>query len=243
MVATTCKYRNRSFMGSAFTDFYTSKLLERDTWNIYSAADAAKAGLARSERKYIATGLSYNFRKLLEFGIKKDVSIMNIITWNDYPEGHHLAPEINHNEGFSLLLNYYKSVWKNEPSPYAGKNVAAVFFKKYKHSVVPEPYHFRVVDIEKGVEAGAEDSIEVITWLNKASSLRVNGKTIPVSAGFANTKFESDPGAVNVSVYQDGSEVVQFATPEKITLHPFRTDRLTYSYSSEYDSFYKEIFK
>ncbi len=125
MVAATCKTRNRSFMGSAFTDFYTSKVAGTQHLEyIYSAEDAAKAGLAKSERKYIATGLSYNFRKLLEFGIKQDVSIMNVITWNDlHPEGHHLAPEINHNEGFSLLLNYYKSVWKNEPSPYAGKKM------------------------------------------------------------------------------------------------------------------------
>jgi hypothetical protein len=230
-------------MGSAFNDFYTSKLLERNTWNIYSATDAAKAGLNKSERKYIATGLSYNFRKLLEFSIKQDVSIMNIITWNDYPEGHHLAPEINHNEGFSLLLNYYKSVWKNEPSPYSGKNVAAVFFKKYKHSVIPEPYHFKVVDIEKGVDAGMEDSIEVITWLNKPSTLKVNGRTIPVAAGFSDSKFVSVPGSVNVSVYQDESEVLHFVTPEQITLHPFRTDRLTYSYSSEYDEFYKPLLK
>ncbi len=138
-------------MGSAFCDFYTSKLLERGTWNIYSEEGAAAAGVEKSERKYIVTGLSYNFRKLLEFGISKDVSIMNVITWNDYPEGHHLAPEINHNEGFSVLLNYYKSVWKHEPSPYAGRDVAVVFFKKYNHTTVPQPYNFKVVEIEKGI--------------------------------------------------------------------------------------------
>ncbi len=65
----------------------------------------------------------------------------------------------------------------------------------------------------------------------------------PVGAGFADTKFESYPGAVVVSVYQGDSEVLHFATPEKITLHPLRTDRLTYSYSSEYNNFYKNILK
>ncbi|WP_315817887.1 hypothetical protein [Paraflavitalea speifideaquila] len=113
LVADACRKRNRTFMGAAFNDFYTSKLLKRGTWDMFHyASEAVSAGIGKVERKYIATGLSWNFRKMLEFGIAEDVSIMNIITWNDYPEGHHLAPEINHNDGFSLLLKYYKSVWK-----------------------------------------------------------------------------------------------------------------------------------
>jgi Glycosyl hydrolase family 71 len=242
MVAATCKKRNRTFMGSAFCDFYTSKLLERGTWNIYSAEGAAAAGIEKSERKYIVTGLSYNFRKLLEFGIHEDVSIMNIITWNDYPEGHHLAPEINHNEGFSILLNYYKSVWKKDPSPYLGKDVAVVFFKKYKHNTVPEPYHFKLVDIEKGVESEMEDSIEVITLLTQPSILEVNGHSRYVEAGFRDTKFSMEPGSVKVRVHRGAANILQFATPQKITLHPYRTDRLTYSYSSEFDQFYEPLF-
>ena len=243
MVAATCKKRNRTFMGSAFCDFYTSKLLERGTWNIYSAEGAAAAGVEKSERKYIVTGLSYNFRKLLEFGISKDAAIMNIITWNDYPEGHHLAPEINHNEGFSILLNYYKSLWKHEPSPYAGRDVAVVFFKKYKHATVPQPYNFRVVEIEKGIDVRLEDSVEVITLLRKPSSLTVNDHTVHVSAGYSCTKFFQDSGAVHVSVISDNNTVLKFTTPGKISLHPYRTDLLTDSYSSEWENFYKPVFR
>ena len=241
MVAATCKKRNRTFTGSAFCDFYTSKLLARGTWNIYSAEDAAHAGLEKSERKYITTGLSYNFRKLLEFGIRQDVPIMNIITWNDYPEGHHLAPEINHNEGFSILLNYYKNIWKNLPSPYTSRDVAIVFFKKYKREDVPQPYDFKVVEIEKGAGASMEDSIEVITLLKNSSTLTVNGISIPVTAGFADTKFKSTPGPVEVSVNSGHSRILHFITPEKITNHPYRTDLLTYSYSSEFLNFYEPI--
>jgi hypothetical protein len=241
MVAGTCKKRNRTFMGSAFCDFYTSKLLERGTWNIYSAEGAAAAGIEKSERKYIVTGLSYNFRKLLEFGIHEDVSIMNIITWNDYPEGHHLAPEINHNEGFSILLNYYKSFWKKDPSPYLGKDVAVVFFKKYKHNTIPQPYHFKLVEIEKGIVSDMEDSIEVISLLTQPSILEVNGQSRHVDAGFTDTKFSLEPGYVKVRVYRGAANVLQFTTPQKITLHPYRTDRLTYSYSSEFDQFYEPL--
>jgi hypothetical protein len=241
MVAATCRQRNRSFTGSTFCDFYTSKLLEKGTWNIYNAEEAAEAGTAKGERKYIATGLSFNFRSLLEFSLKNDVPILNIITWNDYPEGHHLAPEINHNEGFSILLNYYKSIWKGEPSPFHNKDVAVVFFKKYKHDTQPNPYHFQVVTIEKGVPLASEDSVEVVTLLKNPSWLEVNGQSSQVPAGFSVTRYAMNPGPVHVLVRRDGASVLDFITPEKITLHPVRTDRLTYSYSSEFTEFYTPI--
>ncbi|HMJ46727.1 MAG TPA: hypothetical protein VK498_05325, partial [Ferruginibacter sp.] len=184
-IAKACKKRERSFTGSAFPDFYTSKLLKRGTWDMYrSAADAVNAGIKKVERKYLATGLSYNFRSLLQFSIDQDVPIINIITWNDYPEGHHLAPEANHNFGFAELLKYYKSVWKHEPSPYAGKDLAIVFYKKYRHNISPDPFNIRIVQIEKGsVSLSDEDIIEAVTILKENAQLNVNGKLVNVPAG------------------------------------------------------------
>jgi hypothetical protein len=245
MVAAECKLRGRTFTGSTFCDFYTSKLLKKGTWDMYhTAQDAADAGIANVERKYITTGLSYNFRKLLGFAIKQDVPIINVITWNDYPEGHHLAPEINHNEGFSILLNYYKSKWKHLASPYAGKDVAIVFFKKYRHDIKPYPYNIPVMAFQKEViDPSSEDSIEAITILKAKAVLNVNGNTKIVAAGFTSTKFPSKNGPVHVSVSRGKHRIINFVTPEGITDKPYRTDRITYSFSSEFNTFYKDLFK
>jgi hypothetical protein len=64
-----------------------------------------------------------------------------------------------------------------------------------------------------------------------------------VAAGFTDTKFGSDPGHVRVTVIRDEFPVLHFTTPEKITLHPLRTDLLTYSYSSEHYTFYQPLLK
>ncbi|HEV7783413.1 MAG TPA: endo-1,3-alpha-glucanase family glycosylhydrolase [Chitinophagaceae bacterium] len=244
MVAAECKKRKRNFTGSAFPDFYTSKLLKRGTWDMYHfAADAAKAGISNTERKYIVTGLSYNFRKQLEFGIAKDVQLMNIITWNDYPEGHHLAPEVNHNDGFSVLLNYYKAAWKHESSPYAGTDVIIAFYKKYAHGISPSPFNIPVVEIEKpGVPLSLEDSIEVITLLSKKSQVQVNDDQKEVAAGLQSTKFPARAGAVIVTVKRNKAVTGTLRCPEWITDKPYRTDRLTCSYSNQCDSFYRYLF-
>lgn len=245
MVAEECKVRQRTFTGSVFSDFYTSKLQKPGTWDMYrSAAEATAAGIGNVERKYITTGLSYNFRKLFEFGIKQNVPIINVITWNDYPEGHHLAPEINHNEGFSILLNYYKSKWKKQLSPYAGRDVAVVFFKKYKHDIIPKPYNIPVKSFQQEtIPAEWEDSIEVVTLLKAKGRLTVNGQSVTVGTGLVSTKFKMQTGSVSVSVSRGGITTIKFTTPEGITDHPYRTDRLTYTYSSEFDRFYKNLYK
>ncbi|MDB5130510.1 MAG: hypothetical protein JWR02_259 [Mucilaginibacter sp.] len=245
MVSEQCRLRHRTFTASVFGDFYTSKLLKKCTWNMYrKAGDAVQAGIAGVDRKQIITGLSYNFRKLFEFGIKQNAPIINIITWNDYPEGHHLAPEINHNDGFSILLNYYKNEWKGLSSPYAGKDVAIVFFKKYKHTIKPYPYNIPVVSFQKEViSASWEDSIEVVSLFKSKAELNVNGNTKAIGAGLVSTKFPMRPGPVAVSVTRNHKMAIHFTTPEGITDKPFRSDRITYTFSSEFNNFYKDLYK
>ncbi len=243
LVSSQCKIRSRNFAGSAFCDFYTSKVLKPGTWNILQAPEASKAGVNHLERKYIPTGLSFNFRKLLEFSIAEEVQIINLITWNDYPEGHHLAPEINRNYGFSVLLNYYKSIWKQEPSAFTNRDVAITFFKKYTNSVKPSPFNIPVVEFEKEAEKmPVEDSIEVVTIIPLAAFSTVNGKTVAVEKGLTSSIFVSKPGPVVISLMRNQKEVLRLRTPEWITNNPYRTDRLTYSFSSECLNYHKDIF-
>ncbi|MET0463549.1 MAG: endo-1,3-alpha-glucanase family glycosylhydrolase [Chitinophagaceae bacterium] len=244
LVAKQCKKRKRSFTGSAFSGFYTSKLLKKGTWDMFHyAADAAAAGIGKTERKYIATGLSYNFRKQWEFGIQQDVPLFNIITWNDYPEGHHIAPEINHNDGFSILLNYYKSKWKNESNTATEKDVIIAFYKKYHHDERPSPFNIPVIEIEKrGINLKIEDSVEVVTILREPAELSFKNVRKPVPAGLYVTRFAGDAGAVQLTLTRNNKTIHDLICPEWITSQPYRTDRLTYSFSTESLNTLKNLF-
>lgn len=244
MVAQQCKKRDRIFTGSTFPGFYTSKLLKKNSWDMYhQAKDAVQAGIKNTERKYIVTGLSWNFRKLLEFAMQQDAPIINIITWNDYPEGHHLAWEVNHNDGFSVLLNYYKSKWQKKPFIFNDKDVAIAFYKKYHHSIIPSPYNFKLVDIEKpGIALSVEDSLEVITILNEKADLVVGNKSVQVLPGLQCTRFTAIAGEVIILLKRKGQIVSETICPEWITDKPYRTDRLTYSYSNQFLQMYRESF-
>jgi hypothetical protein len=243
LVAPYCKKRKRFYAASVFPDFYTSKILKPGTWDIMSAQEATEAGIGGMQRKYMALGLSQTFRQQLEAAIRTDAPIINVITWNDYPEGHHLAPEVNHNFGFSVLLNYYKSIWKGEPSPYKDSDVAIAFFKKYKSDVKPKPYNVSTVNLGSTTTLkNSEDSIEVVTILPQPAQLIVNGETVDVPAGLNSRRFKSQAGPVSVAIQRNGVVTKSFTTPEGITNNPLRTDRLTYTFDTEYQHFYHDIF-
>ncbi len=129
------------------------------------------------------------------------------------------------------------------PSPYANRDAAVVFFKKYNHKVKPDPYYIPVVPFQKEViPAIWEDSIEVVTLLHKAAQVRVNDHLANAGVGISSLKFPMQAGPVHVTVLRNNVTVVKFTTPEGITNTPYRSDRITYSFSSEFDDFYKDLF-
>ena len=194
------------------------------------------------ERHYQVCKLSYVFRKLLERAIKVDAAMINLVTWNDYAEGHHLAPEINHNFGFALLLRYYRNRWQGRQDNNR-REEAIVFFKKYRHDVKPQPYAFRVRAKKAAGEESDEDAIEVVTILNRSANLTINGKSMGrVDAGLQVRRIPSEPGRVRVQISREGKAVIDFTTPEAITNKPYRTDRFTYAYSSEFGRIFRELF-
>ena len=186
--------------------------------------------------------LSHNFRAQLERATERGADLINVATWNDYLEGHHVAPEINHNFGFAQLLHYYVAQWRDAPQGVPDETAIA-FFKKYPWRATPDPY-----DVELNVEArcvrpAGEDLIEVVTILDAPATVRINEQPAAnVAAGVDVVRVPMEPGPVTVRVSRDGSVVKQFTTPEWITEQPFRTDRLTYSYSSEHERLSHELF-
>ncbi|MHC4250047.1 MAG: endo-1,3-alpha-glucanase family glycosylhydrolase [Planctomycetota bacterium] len=243
-VAGRCRERRRAFVQEAYPDYYTSKLYRKGKGYslIYSVDEMLRLGREGVVRHAHVLDLSRNFRRRLELAVDLDAPIINLTTWNDYPEGHHIAPEINHNFGFSLLLRHYKAIWRRRPDG-GPREVAIAFFKKYPHATRPRPHDINVQIRKRRAEPSAEDAIEVVTILDRPARLEVDGAPgVEVGAGLVETRFPMQPGPVRVRVTRDGRVVLGFTTPEWITCAPYRTDRITFSYSSEHDRIYRQLY-
>ncbi|NWK57065.1 hypothetical protein HW115_15690 [Verrucomicrobiaceae bacterium N1E253] len=243
-IAKRCRVRNRSYTQTVYPDHYGSKVYPRKKGSrmLFYLKDVLALGVDGVERKIQVCGLSEVYRKLLERAVKVDACMINYATWNDYPEGHHLAPEVNHNYAFALLLKHYKRLWLGE-SPEPGE-FACVFFKKYAHDVKASHFHYQIKVTKALASADVEDGIEVVCYLKNPAELLVNGVSRgQVAGGLQRRKFAMERGQVRVQLRRAGVDVIDFTTPEGMTDQPYRTDRLTYAYSSEFDRLHQEVFQ
>ena len=243
-VAARCHERGRTYVQEVHPDYYTGKVFPRGGEDlIFDTSRILALGIGGIERHAQVLGLTQTFRDKLQMAIDLDSPLINLTTWNDYPEGHHLAPEINHNFGFALLLKDYLRRWRGDVSPPAQDAVIA-FFKKYPAAAEPAPFDIAVREKKAVGPPDADDGIEVVTLLRAPGVLRV-GDNPPrdVPAGLAVCRFPMTPGPVHAVVSRDGGgTVAELTTPEWITLAPYRTDRLTYSFSSAFDRLYGEVY-
>lgn len=233
--------RGRAFCYSASLDFYSSKTYPTDTWDLIFDIDKAKQlGVHGQYRHYMELELTKAFRQSLERAINMDMGIINVVTWNDYAEGHHLAPDTNHNFAFAMILNHYKNLWM-DPDYEIEKEQAAVFFKKYRHDV--EPVFDYEIHVEGQLDPSLSDYIEVVTLLKEPASVLINGKEAgTVQAGIDAVRIPSEAGPVAFSVMRDGKEVLSLEATETITDAPYRTDRHTYGYSTVEEDYIQHIF-
>jgi hypothetical protein len=237
-----CIERGRSYTQSVFNDFYTSKFhFKNDEWRLALQLEECLGHTVDDFwKRYLPCGLSASFRRQLQRAVDWDVPIINIVTWNDYPEGHHMAPEVNRNFGFALLLKHFKNLWLGRPAD-NDREWAAVFFKKYRSDVRPDPFDFEIRLLRE--ESADDDSIEVITWLMEPARLWINDTDCGiVAAGLNETRIPSEPGHIRVRAERGKDVPLDFETPEAITETPFRTDLTTCTFSSEFRRFFDRLF-
>lgn len=239
--ARLAKERNRGFFYSSTLDFYSSKTYPTGTWDlIFDIEKARQLGVHGQYRHYMETELTRAYRKTLERGIQQDTGIINVVTWNDYAEGHELAPSSNHNFAFAMILNYYREKWLN-PDHVVGEEQTAVFFKKYRHDVKPV-FDYELFS-EGHVDESAADFIEVVTLLKEPAEVYINGTLAGTAqAGIDEVRIPSEAGPVRFEVKREGQRVLFLEATEAITAQPYRTDRTTYGYSTVEEAYIEKVF-
>lgn len=246
--------RKRAFVQNAMLDYYMSKLKVKvpgKGWRSVNAGDAElfrKVDNGDMYRYYIPTRGSWMFRDHLAKAVRNDSQMVSLVTWNDYTEGHHLAPGINHNFAYSLVLRHYLALWRGKTSPFTDE--IAVFYKKYPPGV--KPSHFNIdyhrptwLISEKAFHQyrGDENDIDVVTIAGEPATLFVNGENHgPVPAGIHATRVPLKIGRVTARLVRGGETVATLTSPEWITDAPYRSDRMTFAYSTICEAMYRRLF-
>ena len=245
-LAKRCAERGVAYTQTVYPEYYTSKVyaLGDKNYRLLSAEEALKLGPQGIERHYRQTDLARGQSRLLQSAIDRKAQIINYATWNDWPEGQHLAPEVNHNFGPSLLLRHFAAVWRGQPSPL--QDQAVVFFKKHPSTALhSNPITVRVKSRRN--DPAAEDEIQLVTDFASPTRCEFNGVIAsPIPAGFQITSLPlpSNDEPLHLRLLRKDSDkaLIDFTTPIGISHSPFRVDRLTYSYSSTFAEEFRALF-
>lgn len=198
--------------------------------------------------------------------------LAQIITWNDYGEGHQFAPTLSKNFGYHYINKWFKEYWTTGFWPEAGTEAfpetAIVFFHKYHHSAVPEwyPTGFFLLAAELPEHEwnkmwAAADVLQVVSILS-GTGQGVQGQ--PVGAARVHVRgvdftdiasglqvctvplTPSDQGPVRVRIYKQHGEseeaMIDFTAHEWLTDRPYRHDFGMYVQSSEWQNLYDLYF-
>ncbi|MEY4485069.1 MAG: hypothetical protein RL693_2521 [Verrucomicrobiota bacterium] len=244
-LAKRCAETGVAYTQTVYPEYFTSKVyaLGDKHYQLLPVTEALKLGTGGIERHYRQTDLARGQARMLQSAIDRNAQIINYATWNDWPEGQHLAPEANHNFGPSLLLRHFAAEWRGQPSPL--KDKAILFFKKHPSTAQP-PNPIAVKVKSRRNEPTAEDEVQLVTNLTSPARCEFNGRDAgQVSAGFQITSLPlpaDGPMHVRLLNHETDKAIIDFTTPLGLTRSPLRVDRLTYSYSSNFTEEFRALF-
>ena len=243
ILAEKSKQQQKDFCLSIYPDYYTGKLYTKKKphqWVRPNKKNIKDLDPTKLERHYQNCGLSLVYRKFFEFAIDEKLPIISITTWNDYPEGHHIAPEGNHNFAPAVLLEYYKSKWLG--SEHGIKESVSVFFKKYPLAAKPR-HHFELYTKSTAGDPSLEEGIELVTILHGDADVYVNDQWIGLAKkGLFSLRHPFQLGSIKVEIKRQDRVILTLVPALKISDKPYRTDRLTYMYSSRFNEYFEAIF-
>lgn len=251
-LAKQCKNNKRTFSQGIYPDYYGCKLYPKKPGTmLHFLKQVAEIKPEDVQHDYYHAGVTDVYLDYLKRMVETDSPIISFITYNDYAEGHHVAPEINHNFAFSVLFNHYKNIWLGTPEK-NDTEFAVLAYKKYRDEIVPDPFNIDVKPMhapDTFFDPSTDNFIHAVTFLKKPADVMLNGRKIGKAKGKGEIEVFKvsmqdvvKSGKVELTILRNDKPTIQLTGTEWITEKPFRTDRMTYAVSSEYETYYSDIF-
>jgi len=239
-----CKKRGRAYGQAVMTDYVKTY---KKNGKLPTAADFPGLQLKDTKSLYLVLPGAVPYRTLWQRAVDFDAAFVSYVTWNDYPEGHHLAPEAHHPFAFALLSAHYEKVWRKQDAT-PDRDIAMAFFHKYPVDAKPILFPMRAEPVpwhagREPVDPRSVDIIDAVALLKAPGELWVNGKKrLNAPVGLSSVQIPMENGPVCVEIHRGGAVAKSLVTPEWITDKPYRTDRLIYAYSTECEALTRELF-
>ncbi|NLR93630.1 hypothetical protein [Flammeovirga agarivorans] len=195
----------------------------------------------KNEPKLAVTAVKQTavFQDELESAVLKKAKMINLDSWNDYRGSSHLAPELYHNMGYSLLINYYKNKWGKSTS--SSKEFVMLSYQTVKSDALLQkemPLHV----VERYGTLEDQDKVEITTYLNQPAEVFCNGKLVGFAAkGRNNFYVDIKKGNVEVLLKRDNIVCHKLIGATPIRKKAYRQNFLCNTYTTSDEELLNEI--
>ncbi|WP_044206811.1 hypothetical protein [Flammeovirga sp. OC4] len=230
-----CKSNNKPFIQNVYPDHLSSQMrLKKNDQLVQENSDESK-GLSLND-VYVAgqdLKLTHTYRSLLQSAVDNDAAMINLMSWNYFDNGSHIAPEAHHGFGYGMLLRYYKKIWLDEEDQNINRELLMTSYKatssKHLSKARPE-VKCTIQNLDKDEQ---EDRIEVLTILREPGEVYCNGKLLgKAPAGIHAFYAPYQEGEVSVELKRGPKEIIQYSTPKVIKNNSEKMDWMTYSFTN-----------
>lgn len=168
-----------------------------------------------------------NLRNTWTIAMNNNADLVQLNTWNDYPEGSPMAPSASHGWSFLDINAYYLAWWKTGVRPAVVRDTVYVSHRKHPLSASPTFPQTLFMRPRAGSSPG-RDTVEALTFLPSPGTvtIRVGGASsscaAPAGPGVCTVPLGT--GTVSASVVRDGVTTTSVTSPFGVTTSPLVQD-------------------
>ena len=168
-----------------------------------------------------------NLRNTWEIARKTGAELVQIPTWNDYPEGTSIAPSAGNGWSYLDMSAYYLSWYKTGSAPTIVRDAVYLTHRTQPAAALPS-YPQTLLMKLRGGSSPARDTVEALTFLTAPGTVRVRvgtaSYTCEVSAGVDTCTVPLGVGEVSAVVERGGAPVTAVESPATVTKTPYVQD-------------------
>jgi hypothetical protein len=168
-----------------------------------------------------------NLRNTWEIARENGAELVQLPTWNDYPEGTQIAPSAENGWSYLDMSAYYLSWYKTGSAPKIVRDAVYLTHRTQPHAALPTHPQTLLMKL-RGGSSPARDTVETLTFLTAPATVRVQVGTstysCEVSAGVDTCTVPLGAGQVSATVERNGTPVTAVASPAVVTTTPYVQD-------------------
>jgi hypothetical protein len=178
------------------------------------------------EGRFFEAANTTNLRNSWEITRKGGSDWIQVVTWNDLPEGSGMLPSAKHGFSFLDINAYYLTWWKTGVKPAIKRD--AIYLTHRGHKLSATTTFKQSIYMKRDGGTTPRDTVEALTFSRAAGTVKiVVGSTThscAVDAGVDTCTVPLGTGTVSAKLVRSGTVVSSLTSPTKVTSTPYVQD-------------------